>query len=113
MVRELPRLVIFVGYVYISMDNEFGPFETVTNYHPELQDEIWNGFLSMDPLKPAGPEWDAFTERVIEEFQDPVWDGYPRLAANATTSDVNVYAGNHSAKCMKQCTPCTVMPNRS
>ena len=93
MVNSYINDVIFPGYLYISLDHESGPQDAIASYRPEIQEGIWTGFISMDPLKPSGPEYDAFTQEVIDEFQDPVWDGYPVLPANASTSDVSVYAG--------------------
>ena len=49
---------------------------TPTNYYPELEDEIWDGLISIDPYKPTVPEWDAFSQTVIERSEDLEWPSY-------------------------------------
>ena len=67
--------------------------EQRSNYRPDIGKEIWNGFISIDPVTPSGPVWEEFAQRVIEENQDPIWDSYARLSPNSSTSSVKTYAG--------------------
>ena len=81
--------------MYLSLYKAFNE-RTPTNYYPELEDEIWDGLISIDPYKPTGPEWEAFSQAVIERSQDPVWASYPYRPPN--TSSLNVFAGKFCSK---------------
>ena len=74
---------------------EFDSFEnpSYAYYRPDIGPAIWNGFIDIDPVTPSGPMWDEFAEKVIEEYQDPVWEPYLRLPPNAPISSVSTYAG--------------------
>ena len=77
--------------MYLSINKAFNE-RTPTTFYPELDDEIWDGLISIDPTKPTGPEWTAFSQAVVEKSQDPVWASYPYQPSN--TSSLHVFAGN-------------------
>ena len=77
-----------------------GPFD----YRPDIGPEIWNGAISIDPVTPSGPVWEEFAQRVIEEYQDPVWDSFGRLLPDSPTSSVTSYAGTNIHNTTYQCT---------
>ena len=86
---------LLTGYVYVSLMKEFDSFEnpSYAYYRPDIGPAIWNGFIDIDPVTPSGHMWDEFAEKVIEEYQDPVWEPYLRLPPNAPISSVSTYAG--------------------
>ena len=86
-------MFLFSGYVYLSLYKEFDSFENPSYYRPEIGPDIWNGFLDIDPVTPSGAMWEEFAAKVIQEYQDPVWDPYERLSPNAPISSVSTYAG--------------------
>ena len=87
-------LGFFSGFAYLSVYNKFDQPAPAT-YRPELADEIiWNGMISIDPYQPSGPEWDAFTEEIIEELDDPLWASFPYLPENPSSDDIPHFAGN-------------------
>ena len=47
------------------------------SYRPEIGNEIWDGFISFDPLYPSGEEWAEFSQKVHDEQ-------YANLPANAS-----------------------------
>ena len=81
----------FSGYVYLSAYAEYGK-DSPTNFQPELQDVIWDGVLSIELYQPTGPEWEAFTEAVIDRSQDPLWAS--SLDQSSNTSSIVTFAGN-------------------
>ena len=62
------------------------------SYRPEIGNEIWDGFISLDPLYPTGEDWHRFSQLVNDEYS-------ANLPANASTTSVNVplAAGNAEA----------------
>ena len=86
------------GYVYLSLDAAFGKHPPTT-YYPELQDEIWDGLISIDLYQTTGPEWEAFTLAVIERSQDPIWAPY--ILQTPNTSSIITFSGNLSYKSYK------------
>ena len=58
-----------------------------------MTSEIWNGLITTEPYYPTGYEWDQFAQEIIDEFQDPMWDFMPHLPADASTGEVDFYAG--------------------
>ena len=47
------------------------------SYRPEIGNEIWDGFISFDPLYPSGEDWTEFSQKVHDEL-------YANLPANAS-----------------------------
>ena len=88
-----PRYFIS-GFAYISVYKKFiDPRAAV--YRPELADDIiWNGFITIDPYQPSGPEWDAFADGVVAALKDPMWASFPYVEANMSPDDVSSFAGN-------------------
>ncbi len=64
------------------------------NYHPELDDIIYTGVITVDVAKNSGAEYDTFAREVIESFQHPAFDGYEHLSLNSSVDEVGAYAGN-------------------
>ena len=77
----------------MSAAKESDSYQAVPNYRPEIGVDIWNGHISVDPFNPRGEEWHDFAQMVIEESQLPMWDIYPNLPRNASTTDVPAFAG--------------------
>ena len=87
---------MFPGYVYISMNKELDSDANPLIYRPDIGNDIWNGLLSVDAVTPSGAVWDEFAQRVIDEYQDPIWDPYPQLPPNSPISSVTSFAGHIS-----------------
>ena len=66
--------------------------QPVTTYHPELQDEIWDGVISIDLYQPIGQKWRAFTQAVIDRSHDSIWASYIQQPPN--TSSILDFAGS-------------------
>ena len=71
--HKKPHDFLSTGYVYMSMEKEYMLNVDLPYYRPDIGNEIWNGFISIDPVTPSGPVWEEFAQRVIEEYQDPIW----------------------------------------
>ncbi len=82
-------------YVYIGIDLEY-LIKVKFNYRPELDKYIYNGMIRTASRKNAGPEYDAFSQRVIKAFQHPHFEGYSHLPLTANISEINSYAGKYS-----------------
>lgn len=79
---------------YAFIGSSFGP--TVNKkyaYRPEIGAELYNGMFNREIWTPYGPEWVMFTEKVIDRFNDPTFDGWSKLKPGDDPSLVNVYAG--------------------
>ena len=77
--------------MYLAAYKKFDKHPSTT-YHPELEDEIWDGVISIDLYQPTGPEWEAFSQAVIDELRDPIWEPY--ISQPSNTSSVDYFAGN-------------------
>ena len=77
--------------MYLSSYKKFNKNPS-TNYHPDLEDEIWDGVISIDLYQPTGPEWEAFSQAVINRSQDDIWAPY--ISQPLNTSSVDHFAGN-------------------
>ena len=62
-----------------------------TTYYPELQDEIWDGVISIDQYLPTELEWETFTQAVIERSHDAIWTPY--ISQPSNTSSIEYAAG--------------------
>ena len=80
-------------YVFTSPDNSLIETENLS-YRPEITNEIWNGFMTTVAYNPADQVWDDFLQEVIDEFQDPFWQSFPHLSANASIEEVDIGAGS-------------------
>ena len=82
----------FSGYAYMSIIKDGDTLQEAPSYRPEIGDEIWDGFISFDPLYPSGEDWHRFAQMVNDEYS-------ANLPANASTTSVNVplAAGNAEA----------------
>ena len=89
-------LIYVSGYSYVSIVKE-PDYHVIPTYRPEIGNDIWNGFISIDPFFPSGEGWDAFAQRCIDESRHPMWPPYSHLPANASTLSVNTWAGNVQA----------------
>ena len=54
------------------------------------------GVITLSPWKNTGPVYNQFAQDVIDTFQEPVFNDYPHLPANADKSLVLDWAGNNS-----------------
>ena len=74
------------------MDAEI-PFEINPTFRPDVGNEVYEGVLDMEVSVPYGPKWDAFRQDVIDEFQNPDFDGWTHLGPDAPLDSVSTYAG--------------------
>ena len=80
-------------YVFISNEFVLDIIDTPQTYRPEADEFIYNAVICVGILEPSGPEYDTFQQKVIDELQDPQFNYLPHLPANASTSEVMVWAG--------------------
>ena len=85
-------LSIVGDYMFFGIELTLGPFLSST-YKPDYDQFIWEGFVTITPKQISGPLWEEFAQDVIDDFQVPVWNDWPRLPANTSTEDVDPYAG--------------------
>lgn len=63
------------------------------NFRPDLGPEIFEGVLNRDTMEPSGPLWEQFAQQVLDDFDDPQFDGWPKPPPNSSIGIINVYAG--------------------
>lgn len=80
---------------FFGAENEPLLSSTSFTYHPEIGDELLEGIIDSSPSQKEGPEWDEFRQKVIDNFQNPVFDDWPHLPANASIELVESYAGKN------------------
>lgn len=78
---------------YVFMCNEFSVEIVEQKYRPDVDPIIYKGILAIGVSRPSGREWDEYRQDVIDAFQDPRFDGFPHLSADADIDEVDVYAG--------------------
>ena len=55
--------------------------------------------MSFSSTYPNGPDYPEFAQRVIDAFQEPMWEPYPHLSANASIDSVKHYIGIVQSSC--------------
>ncbi len=79
-------------YVFvIILSDTFTFIHTVFSYRPELNPVAFNGLITIEPIKPSGPEYDIFRYRVLQAFNDSRFDNMPYMPDDI--SDISPYAG--------------------
>ena len=69
------------------------PLELETTFRPEVGKEIYEGIIDFEVSAPSGPNWDAFRQEVIDEFQEPKFDDWPHIGPDASIEVVSSWAG--------------------
>ena len=82
----------FAGFIYLGVEAEL-PFEIQPTYRPEVGLEVYEGVIDLEVGVPRGPEWDAFRQKVIDEFQKPDFDDLPHVGPDASIDSISSYAG--------------------
>lgn len=62
-------------------------------YKPEYGVELYEGVLQREIWTRTGPVWDNYVQEVIQNFNDPHFNGYPHIFPGDDPSSVNFYAG--------------------
>ncbi len=66
----------------------------ISNYRPEMDSYLYNGFLSVELVTHTGPKRKEFARQVIRGLQHSKFSQYAHLSSSADPDQVGDYAGN-------------------
>ncbi len=77
-------------FVFLTNEPVLGIVNEPQTYRPEDDDIIYQGILAVGILHPSGPDWDQFTQKVIDSFEHPQFANLPHVTS---PKDTTIYAG--------------------
>ena len=78
-------------YIYLGNDDSYLLSGDEILHRHEVSDRLlYEGFITVLPELPSGPNWDQLREDVIEAFDDPKFEGYSHVEDPVNVHD---YAG--------------------
>ncbi len=74
-------------WIFVGIDMGTVPATFIAEFNdPE---ELYDGFINLKLTTYNHPDKEAFNQKIIDYLQDPIFDGYDHLPANATTDKVD------------------------
>ncbi len=62
-------------------------------YTSQAHHTISEGLVGISFKQPSGQAFNDFLQKVIDEFQDPLFDNVPHVPADAKVEDISIYSG--------------------